>query len=115
MLVAEDPAVGVTGFACSGRHRAKEAYTTTVETSVYCRKDWAGPGLGRLLYSSLFEALAGEDIHRMVAGIAQPNQASNALPQRLGFHVIGTYTQVRRKFGKYWDVLWMERPQQPRS
>ena len=115
MLVADDPALGVVGFACSGRHRAKEAYDTTVETSVYCRWDCVGRGLGRLLYSSLFEALEGEDIHRMVAGIAQPNEASNALHQRFGFQVIGTYTQVGRKFGKYWDVLWMERPAQRRS
>lgn len=110
MLVADDPQLGVLGFACSGRHRPKEAYDTTVETSVYCRHDFVGHGLGTLLYTSLFEALAGEDIHRFVAGIAQPNELSNSLHRRLGFQVIGTYSQVGRKFGKYWDVLWMERP-----
>ena len=110
MLVAEEPALGVVGFACSGRHRAKEAYDTTVETTVYCKSDCVGRGLGTLLYNALFDVLVGQDIHRMVAGIAQPNDASNALHHRLGFQVIGTYSQVGRKFGKYWDVLWMERP-----
>jgi phosphinothricin acetyltransferase len=58
----------------------------------------------------LFEAIADQDINRIVAGIAQPNPASNALHQRFGFKPIWTLTQVGRKFDKYWDVLWMERP-----
>lgn len=110
MLVADDLEQGVVGFACSGRHRAKEAYDTTVETTVYCKADCVGRGLGTSLYTALFDALSEQDIHRMVAGIAQPNEASNALHRRLGFRDIGTYSQVGRKFGKYWDVLWMERP-----
>ena len=44
-----------------------------------------------------------------MAGIAQPNEGSNGLHRKLGFQRIGIYSQVGRKFGKYWDVLWMER------
>jgi len=110
LLVAEDPSGGVLGYACTGRFRAKDAYDTTVEASVACRPDAVGRGLGTALYQALFEAVAGEDIHRIVAGIAQPNPASNALHQRFGFRIIGSFTQVGRKFAKYWDVIWMERP-----
>jgi phosphinothricin acetyltransferase len=66
--------------------------------------------VGTLLYNALFDAIADQDIHRIVAGIAQPNPASNALHERFGFTEIGVYTEVGRKFGKYWDVRWMERP-----
>ena len=69
-----------------------------------------GRGLGRLLYEALFDSIADQDIHRIVAGIAQPNVASNALHQRLGFQSIGVFSQVGRKFDKYWDVMWLERP-----
>jgi phosphinothricin acetyltransferase len=110
MLVGEQASGLVIGFACSGRHRTKEAYNTTVETSVYCHPDFVGRGLGSVLYGSLFTALEDQDIHRCVAGIAQPNEASNALHQRFGFRMIGTYSEVGRKFGKFWDVLWLERP-----
>ncbi len=109
MLVACEPVLGVVAFACTGRHRAKEAYDTTVESSVYCHPDYVGRGLGSRLYRCLFKTLEGQDIHRIVAGIAQPNEASNALHRKLGFQRIGVYSQVGRKFGKYWDVLWMER------
>jgi phosphinothricin acetyltransferase len=110
LLVACDSHAGVLGYACTGRFRSKPAYDTTVEASVACRPDAVGRGLGTLLYGALFEAIADQDIHRIVAGIAQPNPASNALHQRFGFMGIGSFSQVGRKFDKYWDVLWMERP-----
>jgi hypothetical protein len=51
-------------------------------------------GLGTLLYGALFEEIADRDIHRIVAGIAQPNPASNALHERFGFKSIGTFSEV---------------------
>jgi len=110
MVVADDPAGGVLGYACTGRFRTKEAYDTTVEISIACHPDAVGRGLGTALYRALFDAIAGQDIHRIVAGIAQPNPASNALHRRFGFQPVGTFTDAGRKFGKFWDVLWMERP-----
>ena len=110
LLVAEERRAGVIGYACTGPFRPKAAYDTTVEISVACRADAAGKGIGSRLYKALFEAIANEDINRIVAGIAQPNLASNTLHQRFGFTPVGTLTAVGRKFGKYWDVLWMERP-----
>ena len=112
VLVACDAQGGVLGYACTGRHRSKDAYDTTVEASVGCRPGGVGRGLGTLLYKALFDAIADQDIHRIVAGIAQPNPASNALHERFGFKRIGLFTQVGRKFEKYWDVMWMERPLQ---
>jgi phosphinothricin acetyltransferase len=110
ILVAEDMHAGVLGYACTGRFRPKEAYETTVEVSIACHPDAIGRGIGRQLYQSLFNSLANEDIHRLVAGIAQPNAPSNALHERFGFKPIGTFSGVGRKFGKYWDVVWLERP-----
>jgi phosphinothricin acetyltransferase len=110
LLVADDPTQGVLGYACTGRFRTKEAYDTTVEASIACRPDATYRGLGKLLYAALFEAITDQDIHRIVAGIAQPNPASNALHARFGFRTIGTFIEVGRKFDKYWDVLCMERP-----
>lgn len=110
LVVACGPQGDVLGYACTGRHRSKEAYDTTVESSVGCRPDSIGRGLGTMLYEALFAAIAHEDINRIVAGIAQPNAASNALHQRFGFKTIGMFSQVGRKFGKYWDVMWVERP-----
>jgi len=108
IVVAEAGGV-ILGSASSGRHRPRAAYDTTVETSIACRADSVARGLGTRLYQALFAELAHEDIHRLVAGVAQPNEASNALHRKLGFRELGKYSEVGRKFGKYWDVLWFER------
>jgi len=111
LLVAADADGTLAGYATSSRWRPKAAYDTTVETSVYCRAGATGRGIGSRLYGALLDALAAEDVHRVVAGIALPNPASVALHKRFGFREVGVFTQVGRKFGQYWDVAWFERAQ----
>jgi len=109
ILVAEDHSK-ILGYTATGSFRTKEAYETTVEVSVACSPDSTRKGIGSRLYQELFSLLEKEDVRRVVAGIAQPNEPSNALHERFGFKKIGAFTEVGRKFGKYWDVLWMEKP-----
>lgn len=99
----------VVGYATTGRFRDKAAYLPSVETTIYLAADAGGRGIGRALYSALFEAVGEEGLHRAYAGIALPNEASIGLHRSFGFTEVGTMTEVGRKFGKWWDVLWMER------
>lgn len=114
LLVATDGALRgnsqqILGYATSSPYRAKPAYSTSVEVTVYLAPHAVGRGVGTLLYKALFEALADEDLHRAYAGIAQPNEASTRLHERFGFRHAGTYREVGRKFGRYWDVAWYEK------
>lgn len=113
MVACEQPGGRVLGYATSSPFRPKAAYSTSVETSVYCAPDAGGRGIGTLLYKALFEALADEDVHRAYAGITQPNEASRRLHTRFGFLPVGVYREVGRKFGMYWDVAWYEKPLGP--
>jgi phosphinothricin acetyltransferase len=109
LLVADEAGL-VLGYAGTMRWRPKPAYDTTVETTIYCAHESVGKGIGAKLYAALFEALAGEQIHRVVAGYVPPNPASAALHERVGFKPVGTFSEVGYKFGQYWDVCWLERP-----
>jgi phosphinothricin acetyltransferase len=100
----------VIGYASSSRFRPKPGYLTSVETSVYLAPDAVGKGAGSRLYKALFRSLEGEDVHRAYAGIALPNPASIALHERFGFKRVAHFTEQGRKFGRYWDVDWFERP-----
>jgi phosphinothricin acetyltransferase len=100
----------VAGYASTSRWRPKAAYDTTVESSVYVRHDRVGRGIGRRLYAALFEAIAAEDVRTIVAGVALPNDASLALHRRFGFVEVGVFTSVGRKFDRFWDVAWLQRP-----
>ncbi|MEU0115606.1 N-acetyltransferase family protein [Streptomyces bobili] len=109
MVATDTDSQEILGYATSSPFRAKQAYATSVEVTIYLRPDAGGRGVGTLLYKALFEALTGEDLHRAYAGIAQPNEASVRLHERFGFRHVGTYREVGRKFGRYWDVAWFER------
>jgi phosphinothricin acetyltransferase len=109
LIVAEDAGV-VVGYASTSRWRPKPAYDTTVESTVYCRHDATSRGIGMLLYRSLFALLEHEDVHQVVAGIALPNDPSVRLHERAGFTRVGVFAQVGRKFDRFWDVAWFERP-----
>lgn len=100
----------VIGYASSSRFRTKAAYNTSVETSVYVMPDAGGKGAGARLYEELFRSLEGEDVHRAYAGIALPNPASIALHERFGFKRVALFTEQGRKFDRYWDVAWYEKP-----
>jgi phosphinothricin acetyltransferase len=92
------------GWASSHPYKERAAYDTTVATSIYLAPDACRQGLGRRLYATLFDALAGEDIHRAFVGITLPNEASVRLHLAFGFQPVGTYGEVGRKFGRFWDV-----------
>jgi phosphinothricin acetyltransferase len=99
------------GFAHSSPFRDKPAYARTVEVAVYLAPHADEQGIGSTLYSALFAALDTEpDLHRAVAVIAQPNPGSVALHEKFGFRAVGELSEAGFKFGRYVDILLMERP-----
>ena len=108
LLVAEDGG-RIVGYAGTGTFRGKRAYDTTVETTIYVASGCEQRGLGTRLYAALFEALAGEPVHRAVAGVTLPNPVSLALHARFGFREVGVFRENGRKLDRYWDVMWLER------
>jgi phosphinothricin acetyltransferase len=109
LLVATEHEGVILGYATTSRWRPKAAYQTTVESSVYVHPSAVGRGCGRALYESLFQSIADEDLHRVVAGISLPNDASIRLHENCGFRSVGVFSGVGRKFDRYWDVAWFER------
>jgi phosphinothricin acetyltransferase len=100
----------VVGFAFSSRFRPKPAYETSVETTIYLAPGAVGQGAGSTLYTELFRSLENEDVHRAYAGVSLPNPPSIALHERFGFKRVAHFTEQGRKFGRYWDVAWYEKP-----
>ena len=110
LLVAVDDHVRVAGWASTSAFRPRPAYSTTVESSVYVAPEHQGQGVGGQLYAELFRSIAREDVRTIVAGVALPNPASLSLHRRFGFRKVGVFLQVGRKFDRYWDVAWFQRP-----
>jgi len=92
------------GFASSRPFRDKEAYESSIETSVYISKKYIGKGFGKLLMQDLLKKIDGYSINRAYAFITEPNNASERLHTLLGFKKIGVLNKVGKKFGKFWNV-----------
>ncbi len=103
-----DPAGDVVGFAALSPYKERAAYRTSVEDSVYVRRDRNGEGIGRLLLGELLRVAADSGFHAVFARINASGEASIALHRRLGFELVGIEREVGRKFNRWHDVALME-------
>ena len=78
------------------------------EIAGYAYATAQGAGIGRRLYESLFAELRARGVHAVIAGIAQPNEASVALHEKLGMRKVAHFEQVGLKFGRWIDVGYWE-------
>ncbi|MCL4154584.1 UNVERIFIED_CONTAM: hypothetical protein GTU68_001454 [Idotea baltica] len=108
-LSALDEAGTLLGYACSGEFKAKAAYASSVEVSVYVAANTIQQGIGQRLYEVLLPLLDAAKVHRCYAGIALPNPGSIRLHELHGFQQVAHLSEVGYKFDRYWDVIWMQR------
>lgn len=108
-LVAID-ATGVLGYAYYSQFRDRSAYRFTVENSVYVREDVRGQGVGKALVARLIEDATTRGFRQMIAVIGDSdNVGSIGVHATLGFHMVGTMKAVGVKFGRWLDVVTMQR------
>jgi L-amino acid N-acyltransferase YncA len=109
-LVAADES-GLLGFAYFLPFRDRPAYRFCVENSIYVREDVRGQGVGKALVQRLIEAATGAGFRQMVAVIGDSdNVGSIGVHASLGFHRVGTLRAAGYKFGRWLDVVYMQRP-----
>ena len=103
-----DPDGEVVGFGSLSPYKERAAYRTSVEDSVYVRRDRNGQGIGRLLLGELLRVAAESGFHAVFARINASGEASIALHRSLGFELVGIEREVGRKFNRWHDVALME-------
>ena len=99
----------VVGFAGFGGFRPWPGYRFTVEHSVHVRADQRGQGVGAALMTPLIERAAALGMHVMIAGIDADNAGSIRFHERLGFTQVGHLREVGFKFGRWLDLVLMQR------
>lgn len=106
----------ILGYAYAGPFKTRRAYDWSVETTVYVRGDQREKGIGSLLYNKLEEELKKMGILNMNACIASPIEESIYLTDdsikfhtKMGFQMVGKFHNSGCKFGKWFDMVWMEK------
>jgi len=107
-IVAVDEHDAVVGFGALSEYRDRAAYKTSVENSVYVKRNLARSGIGRLLLDNLLEQAADSGFHVVVARIEASSEASRGLHAACGFQLVGIEREIGRKFGKWRDVAIMQ-------
>jgi phosphinothricin acetyltransferase len=111
-LVLDDRG-GVAGYAYASRHRERAAYGWSVDAAVYVGDTHRGCGVGRALYTTLFQLLQRQGYFKAYAGITLPNDASVRLHEACGFRLVGVYEGVGYKLGAWHDVAHYQLSLQP--
>ncbi len=107
----------VMGYAYAGQFKERQAYDWSCELSIYLDKDAHCQGLGRRLYAAMEQRLKAMGIQNMYACIACPAEEddpyltwdSKYFHEHMGFHTVGTFRKCANKFGRWYDMIWMEK------
>lgn len=115
----------IVGYTYAGAFKGRSAYDWAVETTIYIAKDLKKKGLGKELYTALEKALALQNIINLNACIGYPviedeylTKNSVQYHEHLGYRFVGEFHKCGYKFGRWYDMVWMEKcisghPDQP--
>ena len=106
----------VQGYAYAGPFVGRAAYDWSCELTIYLDRSAHKRGFGRKLYQALEERLKEMGVLNLYACIGWPvaedrylNQNSAQFHAHLGFQVAGRFQKCGRKFGRWYDMIWMEK------
>lgn len=106
----------IVGYTYAGAFHERMAYDWAVETAIYVARDGTHRGVGRQLYTALESALAYQNIQNLNACIAYPAQDdayltrnSAAFHAHMGYRMVGEFHKCGYKFGRWYDMVWMEK------
>lgn len=107
----------ILGYAYAGAFYGRAAYDWCAEVTIYLAQGAQRQGLGRRLYAALEEALAGMGVLNLYACIAVPHgaedeyltRASERFHTQMGYALCGTFSRCGYKFGRWYDMIWMEK------
>ena len=106
----------IIGYAYAGPFKTRAAYDWAVELTIYLAPEAQGIGLGRRLYTELESILRRMGVTNLYACIGYPeiedeylNRNSAEFHAHLGYELIGRFSKCGYKFGRWYDMIWMEK------
>lgn len=104
------------GYAYAGPFVGRAAYSWAAELSIYVRLENRRSGVGKRLYAALEKALKAQGYLNLEACIGVPEKDDEYLDhnsvefhRHMGFRMVGTFSKCGQKFGRWYDMAWMEK------
>lgn len=106
----------VFGYAYAAPYRPRSAYRFTVEDLIYVAPEAQRRGIGAPLLMRLVERSSAAGMRQMIAVIGDSaNAGSIGLHRSLGYEDAGVGRGFGFKFGRWVDVVWMQKTLGPGS
>jgi len=99
----------VIGFGALSRYGQREAWSPTVEMSIYVDPNRRQRGAGRALMEALLTKAKEVGHHAVIGQIVANNEPSLRLAEEMGFQRVGYLKEVGEKFGERLDIVLMEK------
>lgn len=99
----------IIGYACYFQFRGGPGYRHTMEHSITLDKGARGVGLGRRLMTHLEDHARRNNVHSLFAGVSSENPAGVAFHRSIGFTEVGYLPQVGHKFGRWMDLVLLQK------
>ena len=109
VIVAETDDGHVVAWASLSRWSERPAYDATVEMSIYVDDAARRQGLGRALMAKLLDVAPSLGVHSVISRIVVGNEGSIRLSEQYGFCEVGVMHECGRKFGRWLDVVILEK------
>ncbi|MES2667095.1 MAG: N-acetyltransferase family protein [Pseudomonadota bacterium] len=106
LVACDGPLLGYAGYA---QFRGGDGYATCMEHSINLAPAAQGKGVGRLLMTAIEDHARARGAHQMIAGVSGENAAGQAFHARLGYAPVATIPQAGHKFGRYIDLVLMQK------
>ena len=98
----------VIGYCHAHLWKERDAYSKTLETTVYVAPEACHQGIGNLLMVRLIEDCRSRGYHALIACVTADNLPSVNLHKYLGFRQVSRFSEVGRKFDRWLDVIDLE-------
>lgn len=98
----------IVGYAYGSTHRDRTGYQWSPEVTIYMNENSHRKGIGRALYSALFDMLRMQGYYNLFAGVLVTNKKSVEFHRAMGFEDIGLFRNIGYKLGEWHTNLWMQ-------
>lgn len=115
-IVCEDDSGEIIGYAYAGVFNSRAAYSHCAEVTIYVKNGLQHHGTGKFLYEHLEEMLKRQGIINLYACIGYPHHNDEYLTtnsadyhRHMGYNICGTFHNCGYKFGRWYDMIFMEK------
>ena len=109
VFVVAEKAGQVLGFARYAPFRAGPGYARTMEHTVFVAQNARGSGIGRQLLEGIEERARASGVHALIGGVSAENQAAVLFHRTMGYSCVGTLPEVGFKFGRFIDLIFLQK------